>query len=252
MARIRTIKPDFPHSESMGRVSRDARLLFVMLWTIADDAGRLRGNSRMLASLLFPYDDDAGSLIGGWLDELEREGCIARYSVDGGAYVEIRNWLNHQKIDKPSASKIPANPGDSENPREDSRILPVGRERKGKEGRGEDASEKPVADAPTPVGRKAKKLTLSDWLENIPEGQQAVPPDDTIFDWADQVGLPSEYLALAWESFGVKYADNAKTYTDWRAVFRTAVRENWLKLWYIRDGQYLLTTVGEQARRAAA
>ena len=59
MARIRTIKPEFPQSESMGRVSRDARLCFVMLWTIADDSGRLRGNSRMLASLLFPYDDDA-------------------------------------------------------------------------------------------------------------------------------------------------------------------------------------------------
>ena len=42
MARIRTIKPDFPHSESMGRVSRDARLLFVMLFTIVDDEGRAR------------------------------------------------------------------------------------------------------------------------------------------------------------------------------------------------------------------
>ena len=59
MARIRTIKPEFPHSESMGRVSREARLCFILLWTIADDAGRLRGNSRMLASLLYPYDDDA-------------------------------------------------------------------------------------------------------------------------------------------------------------------------------------------------
>jgi len=42
MARIRTIKPEFPHSESMGRVSRDARLLFVMLFTIVDDEGRAR------------------------------------------------------------------------------------------------------------------------------------------------------------------------------------------------------------------
>ena len=73
MARIRTVKPEFPHSESMGRVSRDARLTFIMLWTIADDSGRLRGNSRMLASLLFPYDDDAPHLIDAWLDELDRE-----------------------------------------------------------------------------------------------------------------------------------------------------------------------------------
>ena len=76
MARIRTIKPEFPQSESMGRVSREARYCFIMLWTLADDSGRLRGNSRMLASLLYPYDDDAGALISGWLDELEREGCV--------------------------------------------------------------------------------------------------------------------------------------------------------------------------------
>lgn len=108
MARIRTIKPEFPQSESMGRVSRDARLCFVQMWTIADDSGRLRGNSRMLASLLFPYDNDAPELIDGWLAELEQEGCINRYLADGSTYIEIANWLSHQKIDKPSASKIPA------------------------------------------------------------------------------------------------------------------------------------------------
>jgi hypothetical protein len=108
MARIRTIKPEFPHSESMGRISRDARLCFIMLWTIADDSGRLRGNSRMLASLLYPYDSDAGKLIDKWLSELEEEKCIDRYIVDRQSYIQIHNWLCHQKIDKPSQSKIPA------------------------------------------------------------------------------------------------------------------------------------------------
>jgi hypothetical protein len=91
----------------MGRISRDARLTFIQLWTLADDAGRLRGNSRMLASLLFPYDDDAKKLIEGWLGELEREKCIDRYVIEDTAYIQIRNWLDHQKIDKPSASKLP-------------------------------------------------------------------------------------------------------------------------------------------------
>lgn len=107
MPRIRTIKPEFPQSESMGRLSRDARLLFVQMWTLADDSGRLRGNSRMLASLLFPYDDDAPSLIDGWISELEREGCVVRYIAENQTYIEICKWLIHQKIDKPSLSKIP-------------------------------------------------------------------------------------------------------------------------------------------------
>ena len=107
MARIRSIKPEFPQSESMGRVSRDARLLFVQMWTLADDAGRLRGNSRMLASLLFPYDDDAPGLIDQWIVELETENCVVRYVAGGQTYIQICNWLIHQKIDKPSQSKIP-------------------------------------------------------------------------------------------------------------------------------------------------
>jgi hypothetical protein len=121
MARIRTIKPEFPHSEKIGGLSRDARLLFLQLFTVADDAGRLRGASRMLASLLYPYDDDAPKLIGKWLTELDEKGCIRRYEVDGSQYVEIVNWLKHQKIDRPSESRIPAFEEASPKPRECSR-----------------------------------------------------------------------------------------------------------------------------------
>lgn len=125
VARIRTIKPEFPHSESMGKVSRDARLLFVELWTLCDDEGRARGASRMLASLLFPYDDDAPGLIDGWLRELEREGCLRRYVVTengvASSYLQVLNWGKHQKIDRPSRSKIPP-------PREHSRGIANTRE----------------------------------------------------------------------------------------------------------------------------
>ena len=138
MARIRTIKPDFPHSESMGRVSRDARLLFILLWTVADDAGRLRGNSRMLASLLFPYDDDARKLIDKWIDELVNEKSILVYQVDGHTYVQICNWLIHQKIDKPSASKLPPPDEDSRGFERIRQSLAKVRRRKGRERKGRE------------------------------------------------------------------------------------------------------------------
>ena len=123
MARIRTIKPEFPQSETVGKLSRDARLMFIMLWTVADDEGRFRAASRMLASLLYPYDEDAGGLTEGWLDELEGAKCIRRYTVDGSTYGEITNWLKHQKIDKPSKSRLPAFVEGSPKPRECSRSL---------------------------------------------------------------------------------------------------------------------------------
>lgn len=120
MARIRTIKPEFPQSESIGNLSRDGRLLFILLWTIADDAGRTRAASRMLASLLYPYDADAPTFIDGWLQELEDGGHIRRYEIDGAHYLDIPNWLKHQKIDKPSKSKIPEYRESSAKPREES------------------------------------------------------------------------------------------------------------------------------------
>lgn len=160
MARIRSIKPEFPHSESMGRVSRDARLTFIQLWTLSDDAGRLRGNSRMLASLLFPYDDDAPKLIDKWLGELERECCIVRYTADGASYVEVCNWLSHQKIDKPSASKLPCPDEGSRsiaNTREES-SEDQGSEDQGREGKGEDQI--PAATPPdVPRGRRQRFTT---------------------------------------------------------------------------------------------
>ena len=123
MGRIRTIKPEFPQSESVGRLSRDARLLFIQLWTLVDDEGRSRAATRMLAGQLYPYDDDAPLLIDGWLAELEREGCALRYTCDGSNYIEIQNWAKHQKVDHKSASRLPAPPQHLASPREDARAL---------------------------------------------------------------------------------------------------------------------------------
>lgn len=107
MARIRTIKPEFTQSESIGRLTRDARLLFIQIWTLVDDSGRARASSRGLASALYPFDDDARSLIDNWLCELVTERLISRYEVDGSTYLEVKNWRKHQKIDRPSPSRLP-------------------------------------------------------------------------------------------------------------------------------------------------
>jgi hypothetical protein len=121
MPRIRTIKPELPQSQTIGRLSRDARLLFIQLFTVADDAGRARAASRLLASLLYPYDDDAPGLIDTWLGELEHHKQIRRYEVDGSEYLEIVKWLEHQKIDRPSPSRLPEYREGSLPPRDHSR-----------------------------------------------------------------------------------------------------------------------------------
>lgn len=177
MARIRTIKPEFPQSESMGRVSRDARLLFVMLWPICDDHGRTRAASRMLASLLFPYDDDAPKLIDGWLAELEREGCIRRYVVDGSTFLEVCNWLNHQKIDKPSKPQFPGFDEGYPSPREDSRMFVAGQEGKGKDQEQElpfaslTPSPADADETPPPKSDPVVETVLDAYHRNLPNCQ---------------------------------------------------------------------------------
>ena len=121
MARIRTIKPEFVLSRSVGNLSRDARLLFILLWPICDDEGRFHADSRILAGQLYPYDRDAADLLDGWLVELEQEGNIERYQVKGVPYLRVTNWSKHQKIDHPSKFGFPGPNDDSRERREPSR-----------------------------------------------------------------------------------------------------------------------------------
>ena len=113
--------------------------------------------------------------------------------------------------------------------------------------------QKPPSPAPAPVASKKKskesEVTLPEWIERL-AGGDAIAADDPLFRWAQSVGVPREWIALAWWGFEARYTDNPKRYSDWRAVFRRAVKEDWLKLWRVdRDGGYVLTTAGEALRR---
>lgn len=109
-------------------------------------------------------------------------------------------------------------------------------------------------DIPPPAesAPKAKSVTFKTWMAQFQHGEEVIRSDDPIFGWAKSVGLTDDMIALAWEAFIDRYADDSKLYTDWRAVFRKAVKGNWLRLWFIRDGHYHLTTTGEQVRRVVA
>lgn len=116
--------------------------------------------------------------------------------------------------------------------------------------------------APSRPPRKSKKekapeVTLAEWLTAIQAaGEKAIPNTDAVFGYARDIGLPAEFLHYAWFEFKARYTadpvkgQRQKTYVDWRAVFRKAVREGWLKLWYLDGQQYGLTAAGQQAQRA--
>jgi hypothetical protein len=173
VGRIRSIKPELPQSATLGRVSRDCRLCFVLLFTLADDEGRMRGDANMLASLLFPYDSDAREQMPAWLRSLEAVGAVRWYEAAGQAYVQIVKWTDHQRVEKPKTSRFPAPPDASptvpgnvadESPTSRGSVadasptvpgrVAVGREGRGREGRGAGTWPAPLVSSPLEYQRK--------------------------------------------------------------------------------------------------
>ena len=76
MARIRTIKPKFWDDTKIGRISRDARLLYIGLWSFSDDIGVVIGDTIWLKSKIFPYDQIQVQQFEKWMNELVTNGFI--------------------------------------------------------------------------------------------------------------------------------------------------------------------------------
>lgn len=112
MARIRTIKPEAFVSESLAEVSVEAERTFFGLLTQADDHGRHRDNAAIIAGLLWPLRAEHTSVhVEDDLQQLANAGLICRYTgCDGRRYLHIATWSEHQKIDKPSQSRLPSCP----------------------------------------------------------------------------------------------------------------------------------------------
>lgn len=107
MARIRTVKPEFWTDEKVVECSIPARLLFIGLFNFANDMGCLERSPKRLKMQIFPADMiDCEPLIG----ELITHGLLTEYSVNDVSYLQIKGFLKHQKINRPSASKIPLPP----------------------------------------------------------------------------------------------------------------------------------------------
>jgi len=112
MARIRTVKPEFWTDEKVVECSIPARLLFIGLFNFANDLGCMERSHKRIKMQVFPADViDCEPLIA----ELITHGLLTEYSVNGNEYLYIKGFAKHQKINRPSATKIPAPPLLTEN-----------------------------------------------------------------------------------------------------------------------------------------
>ncbi len=95
-------------------------------------------------------------------------------------------------------------------------------------------------------------ISLATYLENCKqEGRKPIPENSIVFDYAKKVGLPNDFLKLQWLEFKARYSlPNSKRYRRWDTVFYKSVQGNWFKLWFAEKDEYVLTTVGQQAKKA--
>mgnify|MGYP005768193795 FL=1 len=102
------IDPNIWQSEDFSKLSTLGKLVFIGLFSLADDEGRGRSNPVYLKSTLFPYEEGIRSAdIDKTLSEISSNMSVIFYSCDGSSYYSLYNWNTWQKIDRPTESKIP-------------------------------------------------------------------------------------------------------------------------------------------------
>jgi hypothetical protein len=112
------------------------------------------------------------------------------------------------------------------------------------------------ADASTAKPKKPRKsagITFDQFLAVCREiGEKPIPPDCAALKSAERMGVPIEYVRLAWREFSRRRDGAEKTQKGvegWRQAFNNCVRGNWFKLWWFNGDDCELTTAGQGLRR---
>jgi hypothetical protein len=93
----RFIYPDACTSRSLALCDPLAQLLFDRLLTQCDDQGRLEADPAVVKALCMPLIAKATvRAVERWLEELEREDMIRRYSQGGRPLIQMTNWWSYQ------------------------------------------------------------------------------------------------------------------------------------------------------------
>lgn len=102
------IDPSMWINEDFGTLSTLAKLVFIGLFSNADDEGKGKASPAYIKAVLFPYNDDLRIAdIEKALLEISSKMSVIFYSCDENKYYTLTSWNTFQKIDKPSESKIP-------------------------------------------------------------------------------------------------------------------------------------------------
>lgn len=109
--RKRMLDPEFfTDSDIIANFDFAGRLFYQGLWCVADDSGCFAIDALSLKMKIFPGDNIEIATIQQYIDKLIEIGKIVPYDVGGKHYGWIKNFIKHQKLDRPSPPTIPLPP----------------------------------------------------------------------------------------------------------------------------------------------
>ena len=99
MPRKRIIDPEFWLDNEISKLTYKNRLLYIGLWTLADDFGILENDLNKIRASVFPYSN---CKIDKEMAELIRLKKLEEYEVEGKKYFWVKNFLKYQWFSHPS------------------------------------------------------------------------------------------------------------------------------------------------------
>jgi hypothetical protein len=254
MARIRSTKPEFWTSDKVVECEIATRLLFIGLWSFADDGGVMKDSPKRIKMEVFPADDFDSTTIRGMLDELSKNGLIKYFTVKETRYIKVLGW-HHQKIDKPSF-KYPQPNGvipksrqqyiDCQtnsvrlalvepSPPESSRVESSRRESKGVEV--EEIRDDDDETSPNNFSQEPERDIFTSGITNAqtvsnPEHPvwNWVPSKNTMSEFLNRFSIPEKFIQERLSEFKSYWSGRQDGGPNYDAKFMANVQSNWKKL----------------------
>lgn len=219
MARKRMIDPSLWSDDGFAELTPRQQVLYIGLFSTADDAGKLKGSPTSIAlALPAVYMATPLAEVAADLDAvIDRMTKVERYTVKGTVYLRFANYGDWQKIDHPSPSKLP-----------DPVSEPFG------EPSVNDQGMFPERSSLIEVNRTEEKLTEEkEKGANAPNPSPPVTrieadwePDETDWDYAVSKGMPEDDIPSEAETFRDWYLQQGERglRADWPATWRSWVQ----------------------------